>query len=334
MTTSTSTSNAHPLYARNLLASRVLWEGVGSQPMPSAFVVGTNQTHTTTPQTTTLSPGADVVAVGASAQKGLAPIAPVLGFTGGQDVPYGETPSTPKLARAASIDDAVIILKMAGLTPLQEQQIRPDAAKLATWGIGQNTPVRVTELARLLLFTANTFRFGLVGTVIMPAMQDDPHGAFASSPFPATAGADALARVLDGFYTELATANEVACGHRGLLLSLADNVVMLVSGDTPKSSFQRNGWPDGTTGNANIMYVRSNGWLEPGWFGEIVADEDEFRSLHGLRLRHRDCRAVHECGARRGPLRRDAGQRAAGHRLEPAPLPGYRRADQALSELE
>ena len=34
-------------------------------------------------------------------------------------------------------------------------------------------------------------------------------------------------------------------------------------------TINRNGWPDSTTGNTNLLYLRSNGWLQPGWFGSI-----------------------------------------------------------------
>ena len=283
MAVSMSTIADHPLYVRKI-GGRALWQGFGTHPMPSAFVTGTNQTHTASPQTTRLSPGANVVPVAVAAQSVLAPLVPVLGFTlglpGGVNIPYGGT--TPKLATAPTIEDAVNVLEAAGLTPAQKQLIRPDAAKLATWGIGSSSPPNLTELAQLLLFTANAFRLGLLGTVIMPAMPDDPHGAFATVPFEATRVADSLARVLDGFYGELAAANELACGHNGAPLSLADNVLMVVSGDTPKNSFQRSGWPDGTVGNSNVLYVRSNGWLQPGWFGNLGASRSNFDPATGL----------------------------------------------------
>jgi hypothetical protein len=52
--------------------------------------------------------------------------------------------------------------------------------------------------------------------------------------------------------------------------SLADNVVMVVSGDTYKNPFERAGWSDGTPGNSNLLIVRSNGFVKPGWFGAIT----------------------------------------------------------------
>src|SRR5437762_299077 len=51
--------------------------------------------------------------------------------------------------------------------------------------------------------------------------------------------------------------------------TLADGIVMTVHGDTPKTPFNRNGWPDGTPRNSNWIYVYGNGYLKTGWFGGI-----------------------------------------------------------------
>jgi len=45
--------------------------------------------------------------------------------------------------------------------------------------------------------------------------------------------------------------------------------VVVVNGDTPKTSFNSNGWGDGPPGNGNLLYVRANGFTRPGWFGAI-----------------------------------------------------------------
>ena len=89
----------------------------------------------------------------------------------------------------------------------------------------------------------------LISTALLPAFNDDPHGVFADGT--ATARADGLARILDGFYTELAAHTETRCGHAGRALSLADNVVMVVSGDTPNLS-RNASW----AGDAPMPYIR------------------------------------------------------------------------------
>ena len=85
-----------------------------------------------------------------------------------------------------------------------------------------------------------------------------------------TPTADGLTRILDGFYAKLAAATETSCSHAGRTLSLADNVVLVVNGDTFKNPFNRAGWGDGTVGGSNLVFVRGNGYLRPGWFGEVT----------------------------------------------------------------
>lgn len=255
-------TTAHPLYARKI-GSRPLWEGTGSHPMPSAFVAASNQTHTNLPTTTRLSgSGTDAVVAGAEAQKGLTPLVPVL------SIAYQPNPA-PGVTVALKLEDAINALKAKGMTAAQEAELQTDANILASWGVDASTATNVRDLATRLLFAATAFRQGLVGTVLIPGTNDDPHGAFTDVSV-ATASADRLTRILDGFYAELAKSNEPRCGHGGKALSLADNVVTVVSGDTPKNSFDRNGWPDGTPLNANLLYVRANGWLVPGWFGSLA----------------------------------------------------------------
>src|SRR5262249_34965449 len=50
---------------------------------------------------------------------------------------------------------------------------------------------------------------------------------------------------------------------------LADNVVIVMNGDTPKDCLQRELWPDSTPSNANLMFIYSAGYLKSGWFGGI-----------------------------------------------------------------
>ena len=119
---------------------------------------------------------------------------------------------------------------MTTITPAMQQDLLPSAATLATWGVTGATPAAVSTFAERLLFTANAFRLGLISTVILPGFNDDPHAAFTSGT--ATTGGDGLAQILDSFYAELQSHAETGCGHSGQQLSLADNVVLVVSGDT------------------------------------------------------------------------------------------------------
>ena len=261
------TGSDHPLHVRKI-GARLVWDGTGAHPQPTVFVAGVNQTHTRNPQTMTIAGGPDVVAAGAAAQAALAAPLPVLSFSDG--LPFGLAAGAPGVAVVANIDGAIAALRLVtSISPAVEQDLRPSATTIATW-VNAQMPTAVTDFARNLLFTANAFRLGLISTVLMPAFNDDPHGAFAGGDWQPAACADVVARILDGFYAELAAHSEPKCSPVGTPLSLADNVVTIMSGDTPKTPFNRNGWGDGTPGNSNLVYVRSNGYLKPGWFGDLT----------------------------------------------------------------
>jgi hypothetical protein len=74
-----------------------------------------------------------------------------------------------------------------------------------------------------------------------------------------------LGKILQAFYDDLAATPDDSCGGA----SLADNIVLTIHGDTPKNPLDRSGWPDGTQGNSNWVYVMGNGMLKTGWFGGI-----------------------------------------------------------------
>lgn len=252
----------HPLFARRT-GTRAIWEGLGKEPQPSVFVAGSNESHTLQPGSILLGGGVALAAGGAAIQATLAPRLAVLQFSPGG--PYGQAPGAPSSVSVADVEGAIGQFQ-GMITPQVEQQLRPSAAQLARYVSSNAVQVEI-DLGTRLAFTANAFRFGLLGTVIMQAVNDDPHTAFSSGP--PTQRANNLAAMLDAFYSDLATSSEMTCGQGGNALSLADNVVLIVTGDTPKNSFDNANWPDVTPGGANLMYVRSNGFTRPGWFGEI-----------------------------------------------------------------
>jgi hypothetical protein len=257
-------SSAHPLWVRSI-AGRAALDGHGAHPMPTAFVAGSNQTHTTTPNTLRLD-NLDIVSAGAAAQSALGAKVAVLQISGAGL--YMQAAGAPAGTQVANVDGAVSVTQQAAnLSDADAAALKPDPQVVATWTLG-NQRNNVIALAQNLLFAANAFKAGLVGTLLIPAMQDDPHGAFAD-PTSQTAVSDSIASILDRFYETLAQTNEPSCSHKGAPISLADNVLLVVTGDTPKNSFESAGWPDGTPGNSNFVYVRSNGFLAPGWFGNV-----------------------------------------------------------------
>ena len=142
---------------------------------------------------------------------------------------------------------------------LQVQQ-----ADLDRYGVTAGTRSPIQDIAKTLIVSVKAFKLGLTSSVVLPAMKDDPHGAFNDMNSLLSTVTD-LGKVLDGFYTDMASTPDDQCAGQ----SLADSLVMTIHGDTPKDPLDRNGWPDGTEQNANWTYVLGNGMLKTGWFGGI-----------------------------------------------------------------
>jgi len=263
------TEASHPLYAR-LLGTRALWEGRGIAPQPSVFVAGRNEVatggHTAAPGSIAVQQGTSLAAAGAALQASLQPVLPVLVFSPAG--PYVSSVATPAAVTVANVDAAVAALT-ALVTPAQAQLLRPSASQLARY-VPLDASAGELALASRLAFTANALGLGLVGTVVMPGTNDDPHNAFDVGVANVTTRANRLATTLDAFYADLALFREPSCVRAGAVISIANNTVMTVLGDTPKNSFNRAGWADGTLGLSNWMYLRSNGYIRSGWFGRVA----------------------------------------------------------------
>ena len=146
-------------------------------------------------------------------------------------------------------------------------KLQPSADDLTRYGIDGGTPTKLSEIGRILITASKAFRMGLTQSVILPAMRDDPHGAFQN--MANLKGTVALlGQMLDQFVKDLAEDKDPVCSSK----TLADNLVITVHGDTPKDPMNNNGWPDGTPNNANWIYVMGNGYVKTGWFGGVRAN--------------------------------------------------------------
>ncbi len=144
-------------------------------------------------------------------------------------------------------------------------QLQPTPADDARYGIS-GAPTNVVEIGRALCIAVRAFKLGLTSSLVIPAMRDDPHGAF-NNMTQLQSNVVALGKIFDAFMADCAaTPDPSGCGK-----SLADGIVMTIHGDTPKDPTNRNGWPDGTPQNSNWIYVYGGGYLKTGWFGGISA---------------------------------------------------------------
>jgi hypothetical protein len=113
-----------------------------------------------------------------------------------------------------------------------------------------------------MIISVKAFKMGLTNSVILPAMNDDPHGAFTGGDVNTVPAQ--LKTVFDAFMADL-----VANVDDNTQRSLDQDFVLSIHGDTPKTPLVANGWPDGTPNGTNWMYVWGGGHLYSGWFGGI-----------------------------------------------------------------
>ncbi len=146
-------------------------------------------------------------------------------------------------------------------------QLQPTAADLTRYGIDGGTDTKISEIGKTLITAVKAFKLGLTQAVILPAMRDDPHGAFgnmANLQMTVTA----LGKILNEFMNDAQATPDPSCSAR----NLSDTLVLTIHGDTPKDPTDRSGWPDGTPNNSNWIFAMGNGYLKTGWFGRVKAD--------------------------------------------------------------
>ncbi len=287
------------------------WRNLDKRRRITAYMAGTNQTHTPTPgSAATLGNGVSMLAAAAAIQRQTPSLLPVIAIT---PLNFGAAPGAPQIATVNNAEGMVQLfdsaasketLTVAGDASLFEayykafvglqaaagrptfarplrtgktsanflgknlaSQLAPSAEDLARYNIGQGTPNKLSQLGRAFITTSKAFKLGLTQSVMMPAMRDDPHGAF-NDMNNLRETVQQLGKMFDEFMNDLIAIADPVCSAR----SLADNVVMTVHGDTPKNPRDRGGWPDGTPNNSNWLYVMGNGHLKTGWFGGVRAD--------------------------------------------------------------
>lgn len=146
-------------------------------------------------------------------------------------------------------------------------QLRMTDEDDARYGITGSTPTSISEIGRAMGIAVKAFKLGLTSSLILPAMNDDPHGAFQNMTT-LTANVRSLGKIFDACMTD-ALATPDPAGGSG---KLGDNLVITISGDTPKDALTAAAWPDGTVRNHNLLMVYGSGYLKTGWFGGLAND--------------------------------------------------------------
>jgi hypothetical protein len=283
------------------------FQNLSPQRQMTAFMAGQNQTHTDDPETPVTLGGNKVTAVIGALQANSPSVVPVIVVGGlGYGTAPGAPNPTAVAQAAGMVDlfnsaasraggllaqsrdatlykahyDAFAQLNRAANRSTTKQsyvtasgaaqflgtnlaaklQILPE--DLTRYGVDGNTRANVTAIARTMIISVKAFKMGLTNSVMLRAMNDDPHGAFTGGDVNTVPAS--LKRVFDAFMTDLTNTND-----DNTQRALADDFVMSIHGDTPKTPLAANGWPDGTPGGSNWMYVWGGGDLYTGWYGGI-----------------------------------------------------------------
>ncbi|MEZ4293550.1 MAG: hypothetical protein R3B70_01140 [Polyangiaceae bacterium] len=287
------------------------WQDLDKGKRITAFMAGTNQTHTPTPGSAAqLGGGTGMLAACASIQRSTPSLLPVIGVN---PVNFGNAKGAPDIATVGDADGLVQLFnsaasreilsvpqdaamyeayykaflgmnKAAARSTMQRplrvgktaanflgqnlaKDLEPTADDLMRFGINAGTPNKLSQIGRILITASKAFKKGLTQSVILPAMRDDPHGAFQNMGTLNSTVAQ-LGKMLDQFLKDLGEEQDPLCSTR----TIADDVVITVHGDTPKDPRNNNGWPDGTPANSNWLYAMGNGYLKTGWFGGVRAN--------------------------------------------------------------
>jgi hypothetical protein len=273
----------------------------------STFVVGTNETHTKTPNSALALGTSNLLAVASaiqSASPALLPVMAINPFSFGTAA-GAATPAT--VANAAGLVDlfnsaaSQTLLKAPANAAIGESyykafldlnaasqrvstqnvyatgrvatnllaknlasQLAMTAADQVRYGLTASTPTTVSEIGTAMCTAVKAFSLGLTNCLILPAMQDDPHGAFADVTT-LNSNVKTLGMIFDAFMADCMGLADPSGGAD----TLGDNVVITITGDTPKDALTASGWPDNTASNHNLLYVMGNGYLKTGWFGNL-----------------------------------------------------------------
>jgi hypothetical protein len=141
-------------------------------------------------------------------------------------------------------------------------QLQITQGDLDRYMINGNTRNNVAAIGRTLIVAVKAFKMGLTNSIVLPAMDDDPHGAWDGGDINTVPGQ--IAAVFNAFMSDLANTVDDTT-----MKSLGDDTVITIHGDTTKDPLNKGGWPDGSPGNTNTVYVYSAGHLKSGWWGSI-----------------------------------------------------------------
>jgi hypothetical protein len=282
------------------------WANLPAQRQVTAFLAGTNETHTRQPQSPVTLNGNNIFAIATALQSSSPSVVPVVTIN---DAKLGTAPGAAAAANVANADGIVGLFNsaasragglLAKTTDAQLYRAHFDAFFQLNRAASRST----VKPSFLTADGAATF----LGTNLAAKLQVTPDDLTRYGVNAARTNVVQIARALiitvKAFKMGLANSvvlpgmgddphgaftsgdvNTVPAQLKGVFdafmddltrtvddstqVALADDTVITFTTDTTKDVLVANGWPDNTQANTNVVYVYSAGHLKSGWFGSI-----------------------------------------------------------------
>jgi hypothetical protein len=274
----------------------------------SAYLCGTNETHTATPASAISLGQNGMLASAAAIQQANPTLLPVLAVGG---ISFGTASGAPAVAAVGAANQLIDLFNSAASRALLQAPANGGLAEAYYKAfVGLNAAAGRTTVAKQYgvgKVSMNLLSKNLAAQLTPSAADQALFGLTGTSPTAVTNMANAMITTVKAFSLGLTSmlimrgnnndphglfaggdtaAAAVGQAHGKMLnglhdlaqsqpdpgcssKTLADSIVFSVNGDTYKNAFNRNGWGDGTTQNTNLLYVMGAGQLKTGWFGDI-----------------------------------------------------------------
>jgi len=284
------------------------WAKLPASKQVTAFLCGSNETHTQLAQSTTQIGGSNLLALNSALQAALPAVIPTV--TVGQGTTIGTAPGATTAANVGNADGIVDLFNSAAS---RAGGLLANAADAGLYKAHYQAFIQLNRAANRpttnTAYTTATSAAQFLGTNLSAQLSVKPEDLTRYGVTGATrASAIAIARSMiiavkafklgltnglvikgpnddphgafDGGDVNVfpAQLKGVFDGFMGDLQTtlddntqkpLSDNIVITMKGDTYKNPLNRSGWGDGTPMNTNIVYVYSSGQLYSGWFGDV-----------------------------------------------------------------
>ena len=182
-----------------------------------------------------------------------------------------------KAAQRPTQTQTLLTAKAASNLLGKQLDLAPSAADLQRYGVDDTSlgatgatknKAKLVSIATTLIQTFKAFQQNLTSMVMLPAMNDDPHGAFNDM-----ATLQGTVKTMGAIFNAFIEDTMSVADPLDPTKKIGDNLVLTITGDTFKNPNNQSGWGDGTPNNANLLIVYDgSGRLAGGSFGGVNAD--------------------------------------------------------------